>query len=339
VEALRTPFRVEAEDVVVCASIGIAASADSSDLVEDLLRNADTAMYVAKSQGKNCYRIFQVEMHTAMLTRLALKTELERAIERDELSVYYQPTVTLRSGAVAGLEALVRWGHPERGIIPATDFLPLAEDTGLIVEIGRWVLRKACQQASVWHAQYPSSPPLQMNVNLSPRQLQHPDLIRDVAQAMDESALEPSSLILDISESVLMQNMDGTIARLSALKELGVRLAVDDFGSGFSSLSYLRRCPIDILKIDKLFVDGIADDAEDSALASAIIELGRALDLQVVAEGIEVSGQLDRLRELGCEMGQGYFFARPMPNEAVGALIVASRHQTARPGAADEAAA
>jgi diguanylate cyclase (GGDEF)-like protein len=329
--AMRAPFRLDSQEHFVCASIGIAVSSDSNETVDDLLRQADIAMYAAKSHGKNRSEIFLPEMNAALHARAALRVDLERALEREELSVYYQPTVALRTGTVAGLEALVRWSHPERGLIPATEFLPLAEETGLILPIGRWVLKRACQQASVWHAQYPSDPPLEVNVNLSPKQLQHPCLVEEVADTIRETGLEPASLILDISEHVLMEDGDGALGTLVALKSLGVRLAVDDFGSGFSSLSNLRRSPIDILKIDKLFVEGLSEGRAASALASAIIELGRALDLQVVAEGIEVSGQLECLRDLGCEMGQGYFFARPLPKEAVSAMIAASRPPAAAP--------
>ena len=320
IEALREPLRLEDCGMSISASIGIALSGPK-DGPDELLRNADVAMYAAKTSGKAHYELFEPEMHEAILGRLAMKAELQGALERGEFSVYYQPTVTLQTGRVTGVEALVRWQHPTRGLIAPAEFIPLAEESGLIVPLGRWVLQEAVEQVRRWQQDHPSQPPLEVNVNLSPRQLQDPELVRDVARALETSGLEPSCLVLEITESVLMQDADVAVARLEEIKALGARLAVDDFGTGYSSLAYLRRFPVDILKIDKVFVDGVAEEADASALANAVIELGRALDLQVVAEGIELEGQLDRLRELGCELGQGYFWSRPLPPDAAASLL------------------
>jgi diguanylate cyclase (GGDEF)-like protein/PAS domain S-box-containing protein len=322
-DVLRSPLSLDGAEILVSASIGI-AEGEAGNSADELLRNADVAMYTAKMAGKSRFSVYRDEMHAAAMRRLALKADLRRAIEKGEFEVYYQPTILLRDGALSGLEALVRWRHPERGIIAPADFIPLAEETGLIVPIGRWVLREACRQARSWQDQFAKFPPIEMNVNISPRQFQDPDLIADVAAALRDSRLQPGFLVLEITEGVLMQEVDATLTRLRALKELGVRLAIDDFGTGYSSLSYLRQFPIDILKIDRSFVRDMHSEHEASALASAIIDLGRALDLQVVAEGIEVEDQFEALRELGCDLGQGYFWSKPVPNPAATQIVAAA---------------
>ncbi len=323
--ALEGPFLLEGKEVFVRASIGIATASSTSGGVpegaDDLLRNADVAMYMAKENGKGRYQIFQPAMHDTALRRLELKADLQRAVDQGEFVLHYQPVIELESGGVSGLEALLRWNHPHRGMIPPLDFIPLAEETGLIVPIGRWVLREACKQAVALHERFPTNPPLHMAVNLSARQLQRPEIVDEVAQTLMETGLEPESLILEITESVMMQDMDLSIQRLAELKELGVKLAVDDFGTGYSSLNYIRRFPVDILKVDKSFVDGVNEGGEESALTAAIIELAGILKLRPVAEGIERADQLEKLLALHCDLGQGFYFARPLPMEGVDQLL------------------
>ncbi len=306
---------VDDKEVFIGASMGIAV-VDGEDAMtsaaDELLRNADVAMYMAKREGKGRYCLFQPEMHANVVKRLELKGALQRAIERNEFELYYQPIMTLNPRRVAGFEALVRWHHPERGMILPGDFIPVAEETGLIGRLGEWVLGEACRHACFLQGLFPSQPPLTMSVNLSVKQLQNPMLVEDVAKVLEESGLEPACLTLEITESVLVTDTDATIVKLHALKELGIKLAVDDFGTGYSSLSYLNRFPVDALKIDRSFVDGIEDDVESSALAAAIIKIGETLNLHTIAEGIETEGQLSRLQDLGCRLGQGYNFARPM---------------------------
>ena len=320
--SLREPFLVEGKEVFVTSSIGIAvAGADLSP--SDLLRNADTAMYQAKASGKGHHEVFEARMHAETLERLELESELRRALDRNELSLRYQPIVTLGTGAVAGMEALVRWEHPRRGTLTPAQFIPLAEETGLIVPIGQWVLGEACRQAKRWQTRYRRAVPFTMTVNVSGHQLQHGGMAETVRAALAEHRLDPTTLVLEITESVLMQQTEVMLSRLRTLKALRVRLAIDDFGTGYSSLSYLKRFPIDILKIAKPFIDDVGGSGglTDSALARAIIGLGDTLKLQTIAEGIEAPAQLAELRNLGCELGQGYFFARPLSAEGMEALL------------------
>jgi EAL domain-containing protein (putative c-di-GMP-specific phosphodiesterase class I) len=271
-------------------------------------------MYIAKRDGKDGYRLFEPAMHDGVMARLELRADLQRALTAGEFELFYQPVVRLNDNSVVGVEALLRWRHPERGLVTPDDFIPFAEESGLIVPIGRWVLREACRQAVVMQQAVPAGeqPPLSMSVNLSPKQLQHSDVVADVRDALAESGLDSEHLTLEITETVMMNDTELAIARLKELRELGVRLAMDDFGTGYSSLSYLSQFPVDILKMDRSFLlPGATPQTSD--LATAVIAIGETMRLDVVAEGIELVEQWDTLRSLGCERGQGFLFARPMP--------------------------
>ena len=267
-------------------------------------------MYIAKREGKGGYRLFEPTMHEVVLARLELRADLQRALVNNEFELNYQPVVRLSDGSVCGVEALVRWRHPERGRVAPDDFIPFAEETGLIIPIGRWVLREGCRKGALLHHAFPGTP-MTMSINLSVKQLQHSDIVSDVRDALEESGLAPEFLTLEITETVMMADADLAVARLTELKALGVRLAMDDFGTGYSSLSYLSMFPVDILKMDRSFLREGATP-EQSGLASAVVALGRTLALEVVAEGIEAHDQWTSLRELGCDNGQGFYFAKPM---------------------------
>ena len=320
-ESLQPAFHIHGKDIFVRGSIGIAMCGGGENTADELLRNADVAMYMAKAEGKNRFELFNPSMHSAMLERLDIEADLRRAVERQEFVLHYQPTVVLQTGRIAGVEALVRWNHPERGLVPPLEFIGIAEDTGLIVAIGEWVLREACRQTRQWHLEHSTEPPLRISVNLSARQLQQDGLVRMVEDVLADTGLDPSTLTLEITESAVMNDHVTTIVRLNQLKALGVRIAVDDFGTGYSSLSYLRRFPIDVLKIDRSFVDGVADGPQKRALLRTIVDLGRTLNLETVAEGIEQPEELQQLRSLDCELGQGYYFARPLDAESVEELL------------------
>jgi diguanylate cyclase (GGDEF)-like protein len=316
---LAVPVALRGKDVPVRASIGIAiGSKDVS--ADDLLRNADVAMYQAKREAKGSYAIFESSMHVAVVDRLNLEGELDRALANEELVVHFQPLVQLETGRLAGVEALVRWNHPTRGLLLPGEFIEVAEETGAIVPIGAWVLEHSCAQAQQWRTQY-GDRSFGVSVNLSPRQFQQNDVVDTVRGALERTGLDPGALTLELTEGVIMFDSAENEAALHALKALGVQLAIDDFGTGYSSMSYLQRLPFDILKIDKLFIDGIGGGPAESAFARAIMKLARTLDLETVAEGIEGANQATELRELRCDLGQGYFFARPQPAEAIEALL------------------
>jgi diguanylate cyclase (GGDEF)-like protein len=313
IDAVRAPYAIGGREVFVNASIGIALSAPGLNDANELLRSADVAMYEAKRNGKGRHELFEPGMHAELMSRLELEADLRRAIDGNEFVLHYQPIVALETGRITAVEALVRWQHPRRGIVMPMDFIPLAEETGLIVPLGRWVLEEACRQAAEWQNGRATDVPLSISVNLSALQLEQRDVAASVAEALTAVALDPSCLILEITETLLMQDRKDTLAKMAELRSLGVRLAIDDFGTGYSSLSYLRQFPINILKIDKSFVDGIGAGPEESAFARAIVRLGQTLHLEMVAEGIEDLAQVDELRRAHCQSGQGYHFARPMP--------------------------
>ena len=308
--SLTPPIQLGEREVVARMSIGVALSHGPQDTAEALLRDADAAMYAAKNGGRNRHRVFEADMHEHALERFALEGELRTALERGQFVLDYQPVLELATHRVVAVEALVRWRHPERGIIAPGDFIPAAEETGLIVPLGRWVLREACRCAAALQAR---SGELVMAVNLSPRQFQDPQLVDDVASAIADAGIDASTLVLEITESMLTADLDSTADTLAKLKALGVRLAIDDFGAGYSMLSYLRRFPIDILKIDRELIE--ASSGPDAKLMKALVGLGRSLDLFTVAEGIERAEQEAELRALGCQLGQGFLFARPMSEE------------------------
>ncbi len=317
--AMAQPFTLGGGEVQVNASIGVAATT-GGETADDLLRNADVAMYTAKRRGKGRFATYQPHMYTDIRERLELETALRSAIDGEDLVLHYQPIVCLRTGAVRGAEALVRWDHPRHGLLLPEHFIPLAEETGLIIALGTWVLREACGQAARWRAEHPGLG-LSVSVNISGRQLLEADLVAATRQALLASGVDAGAVVLEITESVLMQQTDAALERLLELKALGVQLAIDDFGTGYSSLGYLRRFPIDILKIAKPFVDDVGAGPEHSALARAIVGLGDTLKLRTIAEGVELAEQRAALVELGCDLGQGHYFAPAMPAKGLDALL------------------
>jgi predicted signal transduction protein with EAL and GGDEF domain len=318
-DALEAPFKLAGREIFVSASIGIAVGTDDPDT---LLRDADLAMYRAKAQGKGRYAAFEAHMHTAVIERLELELDLKRAIERGELLLAYQQIFDLTNGDFAGIEALLRWRHPTRGLVLPMRFVPLAEESGQILDLGRWVLRAACQQAALWRARYPAVQGLKVGVNISAAQLREGGLITDVEEALEASQLDPDGLTLEITESSLMEDTEACARRLSALKDLGIEIAIDDFGTGYSSLTYLRRFPLDNLKIDRSFVAEIGGANKEPALVRAIIDLTEAFELRAIAEGIERDEQRERLLELGCNFGQGNVLSPPLTAAEADALLL-----------------
>ncbi|GIE93151.1 two-component system response regulator [Paractinoplanes rishiriensis] len=312
--AVREPIRLASRDITCSLSIGIASTVSSGERVgaEQLLGNADLAMYAAKRAGRNAYAIFDPTMTMSVLEEAQQRADLEHALEHDEFRVLYQPVVDMNTQRVTAVEALVRWQHPRDGLLGPYHFIAHAEANGLIVPLGRWVLRQACSQLARWRAESPAAAGLKVNVNLSARQFQYAGLVDDVAAALADAGLDPASLTLEITESMLMADITTAKETLHALRRLGVRLAIDDFGTGYSSLSYLKQLPVDVIKIDKTFVDEVHIDEDDVALVDAVAGLGQALKMQTVAEGIESSEQWDTLRRIGIDHGQGYLFGRPV---------------------------
>jgi diguanylate cyclase (GGDEF)-like protein len=321
-ELASTPLAMDGRDYVVTVSTGIAVASAHDSSPADLLRDADAAMYQAKESGRARTSMFADSMRTRAVRRLETELALRRAITHGELRLHYQPIVSLPGGSIAGVEALVRWEHPTDGIISPADFIPIAEETGLIVPLGEWVLGEACRQARTWRQAHPDLAHLTMSVNLSGRQIAQSDLALVVANVLADTGLQADALVLEITESVLMGDAEYAITILQALKGLGVRLSIDDFGTGYSSLSYLKKFPVDALKIDRSFVDDLGSGGEDSAIVLATISLADSLGLSTVAEGVETQEQVDALVAFGCDKGQGYFFSRPLPAATVTEVLL-----------------
>jgi PAS domain S-box-containing protein len=324
-QSFSEPFLIAGQEVFTTASIGIAASSQSYTCAADVLRDADIAMYRAKAQGKARCEVFDQATHDRAVGRLKLETDLRRALEREEFRVYYQPIVSLTSGSIAGFEALIRWDRPGVGIVAPAEFVGVAEDMGLIVFIGGWVLKTACAQAHRWHLADPGAPLLTMSVNVSGRQFKQPDIVEQVQKILRETHVNPAAIKLEITETVTMDNAERTIRVVKGLKNLGVRLSIDDFGTGYSSLSYLRRFPMDTLKIDRSFVQNLPGNPENLEIVRTIISLARNLGIDVVAEGAETAAEIEHLKALDCDFGQGFFFSKPVDSEQAGILLRKTR--------------
>jgi EAL domain-containing protein (putative c-di-GMP-specific phosphodiesterase class I) len=323
IQLMEEPFMLPGgHEIYIGVSVGISLYPDNGQDATQLIRNADTAMYLAKSQGRNTYRFYTSALTAAANQRLNLESKLRRALERGEFVLHYQPQVSIPDGRIVGMEALLRWHHPEEGLIPPLRFIPLAEETGLIQPIGKWVLRTACAQLRAWVDQ--GMPLLTMAVNLSPRQFAQPDLVEQVREALEFGELPAQYLELEITESAIMDSGEKARTTLKALKDLGITLSIDDFGTGYSSLAYLKQLPIDKLKIDKSFVDGIPDDRNDAAITATIISMAKNLNLSVLAEGVETEAQRHFLSEPGCDAYQGYLFSRPLPAADIAAMCLNS---------------
>jgi diguanylate cyclase (GGDEF)-like protein/PAS domain S-box-containing protein len=329
-ERFAHPFRIGGRDLFVTSSIGITLYPLDDGSVENLLKNADAAMYHAKERGRNTFQFYTAEMNVRAARRLSIETGLRHALERNELSLHYQPQVDLKSGHLYGMEALLRWHSPEFGSVAPVEFIPLAEEIGLIQPIGEWVLRTACVQTRAWHQA--GFPGLRIGVNLSARQFQQPNLVQLIRQALTDSGLEPQHLDLELTESMLMHDMERTVSTLTELDTLGVALSVDDFGTGYSSLSYLKRFPIDVLKIDRSFVRDITSDPDDAAIATAIIAMAHSLEMKVIAEGVETREQQEFLRQHDCDGMQGYLFSKPLPAEDFTRLLQKNQRLWRVPG-------
>jgi diguanylate cyclase (GGDEF)-like protein/PAS domain S-box-containing protein len=320
--ALALPYHIGPHDVIVPVSIGVSIYPEDGETAEALISNADTAMYHAKENGRNNYQFFKQEMNVRASERQFIEAGLRVALERNELSLHYQPKINLGTGAIVGVEALLRWKHPERGFIPPAQFIPIAEDTGLILPIGQWVLREACRQSREWLDA--GFAPIPMAVNISAVEFRSMDFVESVRAALNESKLDPRFLELELTETVLMKHAASTVSMLKALKVIGVQLTVDDFGTGYSSLSYLRQFPVDSLKVDQSFVHEISSQRDDAAIVSAVISMGNSLKKRVIAEGVETREQMDFLTAEGCEEAQGYYFNRPMAANQFVKLLEAS---------------
>ena len=318
--SLREPFPVGPEEVFLSGSLGIALAEADSD-PDALLGDADAAMYRAKLRGRSRCEVFDHTMRQEAASRVATQGALHRALEREELRIVYQPVVSLASGAVVAAEALLRWLHPERGFVPPSDFVPLAEESGLIVPIGAWVLEGAVRHWAGWRSRHPDRLPPVLHVNLSPRQLHQQEFLGFVHHVLTRYGVEPGLVCVELTETVLMEDLERRRSPLSELRDLGVRIALDDFGTGYSSLTYLKRFPVDCIKIDQSFVAGVAVDSFDAAIVQSVVDLAHTVGLSVVAEGLETPEQLARLRQLGCDQAQGYLFSRPRPAQDLDALL------------------
>lgn len=321
-QELKLPFKIDNQEIFTTVSLGIAfKQVDSPQKSEDLLHNAQTAMYRAKALGGDHLEVFAMDMQTQVVSRFQLEADLRQAIERQEFQLYYQPIVSLKTGIINGFEALIRWNSPERGFVSPGQFIPVAEETGLIIPLGKWIIEEACSQMYEWQRQFTQESSLMISVNLSRKQFAQNDLITQIQQTLQETHLDPHCLKLEITESMVMNDVDSAIALLMSLKDLGIHLSMDDFGTGYSSLSYLHRFPLDTLKVDQSFVRRMEKDTEEDAIVRTIVMLGHNLGMDVIAEGIETAEQLAILRKLGCEYGQGYFFAKPLPSDQATELL------------------
>ena len=319
-EALNRPFAIENHEIYITASTGISLFPNDGRDVQTLLRNASVALDRAKEQGGNNYQFYTADMNAKAVKRLAIENSLRHALERSEFEAHYQPKINVKTGQIVGMEALVRWRHPKSGIVSPTEFIPLAEETGLIIPIGEWVLRTACTQGKAWQDE--GFGQLCISVNLSPRQFQQPNLLETISGIIRETDIDSNCLELEITESSIMQNTNEAVKTLSELKKLGVKISIDDFGTGYSSLGYLKRLPLDVLKIDKSFMDDVTANAEDAAIVMTIISLAHNLNLKVIAEGVEVEEQLKLLRLLKCDEWQGYLYSKPLAAEDFRKLLV-----------------
>lgn len=327
---LRRPFNLSNHEVQISASVGIALSSLNYEKPEDILRDTNIAMHRAKSAGKACYQVFDATMHFHALELLRLETDLRRTAEREEYRVHYQPLVSLQSGQLTGFEALVRWQHPERGFVYPEEFIPVAEETGLIISLDRWVLREACRQVRAWQKQFPEQQSLTVSVNFSARQFSQPDLVEHVQQVLKETGLDAGCLKLEITESVFLSSAESVTTILAQLRALGIEIYLDDFGTGYSSLSYLHQFPIDVLKIDRSFVSRIGPEGENAEIARAIVTMAHSLSMKVVAEGIETESQLAELKSLSCDYGQGILFSKPVEALTAEKLLTDSSKQNYR---------
>ncbi|MEA5535242.1 PAS domain S-box protein [Crocosphaera sp. XPORK-15E] len=322
---LTQPFNLDAQDVFINTSIGIALSIPEYKVAAEILRDADTAMYRAKADGKACYAIFDQKMHDRAVTRLQLETDLRRAIERKEFELYYQPIIALATGKLTGFEALIRWQHPQRNLVSPGHFIPIAEETGLIIPMGEWILEEACQQLKTWQTQFPEFADLKVSVNLSSKQLKYANLIDTLDKILEKTQLENHFLKVEITESLLMENVQAATEILLKIKQRNIEICLDDFGTGYSSLSYLHRFPVNTLKIDRSFVMRMEPNNDNAEIVRAIVSLAHILGMDIIAEGVETELQLAQLRWLGCEQGQGYFFAKPLSKDQVEALLRSPR--------------
>ena len=323
-QQLQFPFQLDGYEVFTSASMGISLGTTECLDPQELLRNADLAMYHAKVKGKGKYALFDRQMHKLARARLQIETDLRRAQLRSELEIYYQPIFSLTTGNITGFEALVRWQHPERGLISPSEFIPVAEVTGLIIPIGQWVLDSACSQMKIWQQQFPQTEPLRIGVNVSSQQLQQADFLDQLDRNLAATGLDSRYLQLELTESILMENTESMRKTLSLLRSREIELSLDDFGTGYSSLSYLQSFPLNTLKIDRSFIKSISFNQKNPAIVGAIITLAQTLDLDVIAEGIETTRQLELLKMLGCSQGQGYLFAQPMSVKDVERFLVKS---------------
>jgi diguanylate cyclase (GGDEF)-like protein len=318
---LKEPFHLMHHELYVSITIGIAVGTHEYQQPEEIVRDADTAMYNAKVRGKACYLVFDKSMHVNALDRLELEIDLRHAIERKEFVLYYQPIITLENRSIMGFEALIRWQHPQRGFLLPMEFIPLAEETGLIIPLSLWIIREACRQMRIWHQQAASESPLIVSINISPKHFKHVNFVDQIITILDETTLNPEHLALEITETVIMDNTDHMIAVLSQLKDLGIKIHIDDFGTGYSSLSYLQRFPINTLKIDRSFIGRLGGTGKDIEIVQSIINMAHNMKLHVIAEGVEKAENLKILENLKCEYAQGYLFSHPLNVNEAEALL------------------